>query len=52
MIVGDDEFDALQASIGKRAQEALPEGFGLGRPRADAQHLAAAIVADTDSDYC
>lgn len=51
VVVCDDKFDALEPTIGKRAQNTVPESFSLGRAGANAQYLAAAIVADTDSYY-
>jgi len=51
VVIGNDKFDAPEAAIGQRAQEPLPEGFGLGGSGADAQHLTSAIVADTDGYY-
>ena len=36
VVVGDNELDAAQATIGERAQEVGPEDLGLGRARGDA----------------
>src|SRR3546814_5420709 len=48
VVVCDDKFDAPEPAIGKRAQEALPEGFSLGWAGTNAQYLTAAIVARSE----
>jgi hypothetical protein len=51
VIVGDDELDATQATLGERAKESGPEHLGFRGAGGNAQDLAAAIGVDADSDY-
>lgn len=51
VVVGDDQLDATQATIGQRPQEFGPERFGLGRTDGHAQHLALAILVHRHGDY-
>lgn len=44
--------DALQAALDQGFQEAGPEGFGLGRPDAEPDDLAASIGIGCHGDYC
>src|SRR5215813_10730074 len=48
MTIGDDQLDAAQATAGELAQEAGPEGLGLGVTDIEAQNLAPAIAIDAD----
>ena len=51
VVVGDDQLHAAQATIGKRAQKALPERLRLGRTGGDPEHLAPPVAVDADGDY-
>jgi hypothetical protein len=48
--IGDDQPDAAQATAGETAQELGPERFGFAVADGHAQHFAAAICIDTNSD--
>ena len=45
-----DELDAAQAASGQAAQEVRPERFSFAVADGHAQHFAAAICIDTNSD--
>jgi hypothetical protein len=48
MPIGDDQLDAAQAAAGELAQEAGPEGLGLGGTDIETHNLAPAIGIDAD----
>ncbi len=46
VVIGNDQLDAAQATIGQRAQEALPEGCSLGGLGGRAQQFTSPIGVD------
>ena len=51
VIIGDHQLHALQAAVGKAAQELGPERLCLERTGGAAQHLALAVLVDRHGDY-
>ena len=51
VVVGHDQPNAAQATIGEGAQERLPEGLGFRGAGRHAQDLAPSVGVDPDRNY-